>query len=390
MPPTPHTNEELARVRAELAALGADFALITSDENVTYISQWEVPVDFGPSSATRYVAPLAYFGVGDDVGGLIVSDSYAGGARQHNTLGDVLTYPSFSVDGPTNPREGFLDALRGVLSAADLGSATLAVEMKSLSAAALQLINALYPNVKLIDAAPALEAARAIKTEREIGLLRAVAEVNRAGHTELLAQTRESGKSEFAIWSAVIQAMERKAGRSLFVFGELVTGPRVSVVRYPGGPQHVTTQDGDMALMDMSVRLDGYYSDCTNTMVVGPVEPTATQKLYGVAAREAFHAAAEMLRPGRKAYEAYDAAKDTFTKHGLEIGHYAGHQIGVTVNENPRLVPWEQTEIRAGMVFSIETGAYEGPNGSSGSRMEKSVIVHDSGPEIICDFEWGF
>ncbi len=388
--PQPSENLELARARAELTALGADFALISSDENVTYVSQWEVPVDFGPSSALRYVAPLAYFGVRDSASGLIVSDAYAGGARAHSALGDVHLYPSFNLDGPSSPHDGFLEALRDVLSGAGLGSATVAIEMKSLSAAALQLITQEYPGVKLVDAAPALEAARAIKTPRELDLLRAAAEVNRAGHTELLAQTREAGKSEYAIWSAVIQAMERKAGHSLFVFGELVTGSRVSVVRYPGGPQEVITQAGDMALMDMSTRVDGYYTDCTNTMVIGGVEPTATQKRYGVAAREAFHAAAEMLRPGRKAHEAFDAAKATFAKHGLEIGHYAGHQIGVTVNENPRLVPWEQTTIRENMVFSIETGSYEGPDGSSGARMEKSVIVHASGPEIICDFEWGF
>jgi Xaa-Pro aminopeptidase len=192
------------------------------------------------------------------------------------------------------------------------------------------------------------------------------------------------------MWSAVVRAMEEKAGHSLFVFGELVTGARCSVVRYPGGPQAVTTKAGDLALMDQSTRLNGYWSDCTNTMVIGGVEPTETQKKYGVAAREAFHAAADKLRPGNKAHEAFDAAAATFAKHGLEIGHYGGHQIGVTVNEHPRLVPWEQTVIREGMVFSIEPGAYEGPDGSSGARMEKSVIVHQSGPEIICDFEWGF
>nr|MBA3871056.1 M24 family metallopeptidase [Anaerolineae bacterium] len=74
---------------------------------------------------------------------------------------------------------------------------------------------------------------------------------------------------------------------------------------------------------------------------------------------------------------------------GFEIGHYAGHQIGVAVNEAPRLVPYDETPIRAGMVFSIEPGAYEGEQGDTGARMEKSVIVHESGPEIICDFEWG-
>jgi Xaa-Pro aminopeptidase len=46
--------------------------------------------------------------------------------------------------------------------------------------------------------------------------------------------------------------------------------------------------------------------------------------------------------------------------------------------------------IQAGMVFSIECGAYEGAQGDTGARMEKSVIVHADAPEILCDFEWGF
>lgn len=384
-------NLELARARAELAASGADFALLASVENVTYVSHWEVPVDFGPSSAMRYAAPLAFVGVRDAASSLLVADTYAGAARQASALDDVLVHACFDMHQPTDSFTTYHASLREVLTQAGVsGGATLALEMAALPASALALVQREFPDVTLIDAGPALEAARRIKTPRELDLLRAVAEVNRAGHEELLRQSQAAGKSEFAIWSAVIRAMEEKAGHSLFVFGELVTGPRVSVVRYPGGPQHIVTRSGDLALMDMSTRVDGYYSDCTNTLVIGGVEPTATQRLYGVAAREAFHAAAEMLRPGRKAHEAFDAAAATFGKHGLEIGHYAGHQIGLTVNENPRLVPWEQTEVQAGMVFSIETGAYEGPDGSSGARMEKSVIVHESGPEIICDFAWGF
>ncbi|MFM9962475.1 MAG: M24 family metallopeptidase, partial [Planctomycetaceae bacterium] len=110
-----------------------------------------------------------------------------------------------------------------------------------------------------------------------------------------LRQTREAGKNEFAMWAAVISVMERKVGHPLMVFGELVTGSRCKMVAYPGGPKDVQTKPGDLALMDMSPRVNGYWSDSTNTMVVGGVQPTAKQKLYGVAAREAFHAAAEML-----------------------------------------------------------------------------------------------
>ena len=140
----------------------------------------------------------------------------------------------------------------------------------------------------------------------------------------------------------------------------------------------------------LGAAVNGYWSDTTNTMVVGDIEPTAKQIRYGVAAREAFHAAAEKLRPGNRAKDAFLAADATFEKYGLKIGHYAGHQIGVAVNEGPRLVPYDETPIQTSMVFSIETGAYEGEHGDTGARMEKSVIVHESGPEIICDFDWGF
>jgi Xaa-Pro aminopeptidase len=142
--------------------------------------------------------------------------------------------------------------------------------------------------------------------------------------------------------------------------------------------------------MDMSPRVNGYWSDCTNTIVIGGVEPTVKQKLYGVAAREAFYAAANALRPGGKACDAYFAAENTFAKHGLKIGHYVGHQIGASVNEIPRLLPFDETPIEAGMVFSIEPGSYEGPQGEVGARMEKSIIVRENGPEVLCDFTWGF
>ena len=390
--PNHQVNQELARARAELKAIGADWALLSAGENVTYVSHFEVPVDFGPAAAQRFAPPMAFFAVNDSSGNLLVSDSYASGAKQATTFDQVNVYECFALEKSVLPRENFLNELRQMLKQAGLnaGKTRLAIDGKAFPAAAAQLLAAEFPGVVLIEGGDALETARLIKTPRELVLLRAAAEVNRAGHTELLKQTQQPGKSEFEMWSAVIRAMEEAAGHSLFVFGELVTGARCAVVRYPGGPQPVITRAGDLALMDMSTRLAGYWTDCTNTMVIGGVAPTAAQKRYGVAAREAFHAAADMLRPGRKAHEAFDAASNTFAKHGLAIGHYGGHQIGVTVNEQPRLVPWEQTVIQEGMVFSIEPGSYEGVDGSAGARMEKSVIVHSSGPEIICNFEWGF
>ena len=95
------------------------------------------------------------------------------------------------------------------------------------------------------------------------------------------------------------------------------------------------------------------------------------------------------LRPGALACNAAAAAEATFASHGLPMAHYAGRQIGVTVNEDPRLVPYDRTPIEAGMVFSVEPGAYQGPGGSFGARSEKMVLVTESGPEILSRFNWG-
>ena len=329
------SNQELERARAELKAIGADFALLSSGDNVTYVSHFEVPVEFGALATLSFVPPLAVIGVADSSASLVTPSFYEAAAKQQSSGFEISSYEPVNWFTPVDGRANSLNLLRDTLKKLGVGRAALklAIEGRTLSAAALRLVKDEFPNVQIIEGGEALVAARRIKTNRELDLLRFAAEVNKAGQTELRRQTREAGKNEFGMWAAVMNAMELKAGHPLMVFGELVTGSRCKMVNYPGGPKDVFTKPGDLALMDMSPRVNGYWSDTTNTMVVGDVEPTAKQKVYGVAAREAFHAAVEMLRPGRRAKDAYFAAEATFEKHGLKIGHYAGHQIGVAVNE---------------------------------------------------------
>src|SRR4029077_6947460 len=126
---------------------------------------------------------------------------------------------------------------------------------------------------------------------------------------------------------------------------------------YPGGPLERVTEPGDAALMDISQRVDGYWSDCTNTHVIGGVAPSETQVKYARASQAAFEAAAGLLRPGKLASAVWSAANAAYEKHGMAMPHYMGHQIGATVNELPRLVPYDHTPIQANMVFAVEPGA---------------------------------
>jgi len=167
-----------------------------------------------------------------------------------------------------------------------------------------------------------------------------------------------------------------------------VTGTRTAQIA-PGGPVGRQIEIGDTGLLDISPRVDGYWADCTNTVVFG-AEPTAEQRRYFDAARESCEAAIATLRPGARCSEAADAVRATMERHGFPVAHYSGHQIGASVNERPRLVVYEQAVVEPGMVFCIEPGAYEGEGGTVGARAEKTVLVTEDGPELLSTFEWGF
>ena len=382
-------GEELERARGALAEAGADVAILSSLGNVTYASGWEVPVPFGALAELAYGEPLLVLGVRDGSAVLVVPDAYAAAARAGSWAADVVAFDTFDGFRATDARGSFLAAIREALRGlgATGGRGTLAVEGRTLPQAVGGMLGEEFGG--LVDAEGPLERARSVKSEREIALLRRAAGVSDAGQAALAELAGEAGRTEYAMWGEIAARVYEAAGRDVPLSGELVTGARTATVAYPNGPRGRTTEAGDAALMDLSGRVGGYWFDCTNTHVVGGAAPTAEQARYARASQAACEAAMDALRPGARAKDAAAAAERAFAGYGLPMAHYAGHQIGVTVNERPRLVPYDETPIEAGMVFSVEPGAYQGPGGSFGARSEKMVLVTAAGPEVLSAFAWG-
>jgi Xaa-Pro aminopeptidase/Xaa-Pro dipeptidase len=372
-----------------------DAVLLSSLADVTYVSGFEVPIAIGAGAEFAYGIPLAVCTVGDRVGDahgwLIVPNSMAGQAQQQSRLDELVMFDTFGHFEPADSEASYLASIRATLKAAGLGRgrAKLGIQARTLPYAAARLIQEEFPDVKLVEAGPALLAARAVKTQREIDLLTRASHVADVGHNTLARLVQEAGRSEFDMWAEITARMFESVGHEMPVVGELVTGERTRTVEYPNGPRRRATQPGDAALMDISQRIDCYWSDCTNTHVIGGVTPTPEQRRYAKAAQDACEAAMAALRPGARACDAWSAAERAFQAHGLQPAHYAGHQIGVTVNEPPRLVAYDQTVIEVGMVFSVEPGVYEGPDGNFGARAEKMVHVTANGPQILSKFAWG-
>ncbi|ADB51161.1 M24 family metallopeptidase [Conexibacter woesei] len=401
------TYEPLARACAALRDAGLDGALLASPSNVTYVSGWEAPLIVGPFADIVERAPIAYAVVSarEEAARLVVADVYGGSAMKGSRIGAPETFGTLGMVEPVDHPAELTAALRRALNdlglsgggraAADaagaahgggMGGPRLAVERRALPVAVL---DALGLPLDAPDAGPPLAHARMVKTAEEIERLWFAAQVAAAGHLRLLELApAAAGCSELELWGEVTTAMERLAGGPLTVTGELTVGARTRALTWPNGPFERIVEAGDTGLMDISPRVNGYWADCTNTVVFG-AEPSDDQRRYALAAQAACAAAIDALRPGARASEAAVAHRDTMAAHGFGYAHYSGHQIGVTVNELPRLTFYDDTVVEPGMVFAVEPGVYAGEAAPTGARAEQMAVVTDQGPEVLAQFPWG-
>jgi len=119
----------------------------------------------------------------------------------------------------------------------------------------------------------------------------------------------------------------------------------------------------------------------TRVVHLGPAG-TKARKLYR-AVLEAQLAAIDAVKPGVTAGKVDRAARAVLEKHGFGklFVHSTGHGLGLEIHEVPRLGRNDKTRLSAGMVITIEPGAYV--EGFGGVRIEDTVLVTPGGCEIL-------
>ncbi len=381
-------QDELTITRTGLADR-CDVVLLASQGSVTYASGFAVPDPAGVVAAVAHGPAFAVIPINGGTSSLAIPEGQVADAREQTWLGQTLGFATFDSFAPSDPTATYLAALREGLGEAGLRDGlTLGIEGGAVPASAARSITEWFPGARVRDVADRVAEVRRRKTTREVGLIRNAVHAADAGQRALAAAVGDPDANEFTLYAQVREAMWDAAGADVPVVGELVSGPRTAVVRYPGGPVRRTVSPGDAVLMDISVRVAGYWADCTNTHIQGG-RSSAEARHHAAAAQDAFIAAVQELRPGRQARDAWRAAAAAYRSYGLEVPHYLGHQIGVTVNERPRLVPYDEDEIQPSMVFAVEPGSYQGPDGTFGARFEKVVLVTETGPRVLSEFDWG-
>lgn len=351
-------TDRLARLRATMAEEGVGLVALAPGAHM----RWLLGVD--PHGDER---PLLACVTAGHVGFLMPALE-AESARQHT---DLPFYTWADDEGP----QGAFDRLLSDFSAEDADGIVLDECMRADHAALVQ---------------DRLPAARRQFTAATVGALRM-----RKDGQEYACIKRNAGTADTAMqaaWAAMKPGMREVdvAEIARNSFRDQGATPLFSIVGAGGNgafPHHQTGETvlraGDVVVMDIGGRLDGYSSDITRMAVIGRV-PEGYDEIHAIV-DAAVEAALSAARPGVKAHEIDDAARGVIADAGYGdfFVHRTGHGLGLEGHEPPYITATSQTVLDEGMVFSIEPGIYL--PGRFGLRLEEIVILRADGPEILSD-----
>ena len=359
-------EEQRQRAHDLLRERKIDRALFTSPASVTWLTGFAPPVQTGPNPFAGG-PPLVWYAGGEWT--LIVLDGHAEPAAASGC--PVVSYLGYSIAAPIDGHSHLLAALRQVVGGT--GAQQIGVEQHDLPH---YLRAALPASAALIALDGLLIPLRMVKTAEELVKLRANFALTDAGLAAARAAVRP-GSTELDVWAALEHAILKAAGQRVPIGNDCTVGRRA---HHGGGPLDVTILPGDSFVVDLSTRLAGYWSDSCATYYAG--EPSARQVAMHHTVSEALDLAISLVRPGATASAIDREVRAFMAAAGYPVySHHTGHGVGVTGHEEPRIVPYNDLTLAAGMVIMVEPGIYL-PD-ETAIRLEDALLVTERGAEVL-------
>ena len=356
----PDWSGRLARLQAEIGSRDLDAFVVSSTLNLLYLTGF---------SAT---AGLLVATAGDLR--LVIDRRYDASAR------GWFEANSIAIQVAAVERRYDL-SLAEALSA--MGARRVGFEASDVRVATLQAWERAFPDRSWIATERVIESHRLIKDDWEQALYREggrrVASVARQ-----VPDIVRPGLTERQI-AAVLERELLAVGFSRLAFPSIVASGPNSALPHVRPTERVVAA-GDLVVLDFGGVLDGYCLDLTRTVGVEWVSDEALA-LYD-AVQSAHTAALVSIAPGVDASAVDEAARKTLEQRGLGHAflHGTGHGLGLEIHEAPRVAradPDVRERLEAGMVFTVEPGAYVETVG--GVRLEDDVLVTAGGCEVLTE-----
>lgn len=261
----------------------------------------------------------------------------------------------------------------------DAGFKTVGIEGTEMSIAAYQNLEKALPGVEFKVLGSPITESRIIKSAAEITKIKDVVKITDQAFANILPQIVE-GMTEKEL-GRIVDGEHNKAGGeypsfdSIVAFGTNTAKPHA----HPGEKKLAV---GDIITIDFGTFKNGYCSDMTRTFFFKAPKEQKLIEIHDIV-KKAMELQMEAVKPGVLTEEIDRIGRDYITEHGYGeyFVHGTGHGIGLEVHEAPRIIQNNKTELKVGMVFTIEPGIYVENLG--GVRIENDILVTATGCEIL-------
>lgn len=341
----------IQRLRRSFRRLRVDAALITGASNVTWLTGFT-----GDSSALLLTRDAALF----------LTDGRYTEQAEHETSGLEIV----------RRKRGMMDL--AARQTRRLGVRRLGIESSHMSVASHVLLvrSAGGTEVKPMDAA--VERLRQVKDATEKQRIREAIHIAEQAFAQVRQAVRP-GRTEKEL-ARMLEAAMTDLGAECPAFPTIVAAAERTSLPH-AQPTDRAIESGDAVLFDWGARRNGYASDLTRMLYVDTIASFYARVHPQVL--EAQRRALRAARPGLTADSLDRAARDFLKskRRGKYFSHSLGHGIGLQVHEGPTISAMSRTELRPGMVFTVEPGVYL--PGRGGVRIEDDVLVTGNGSQTL-------
>jgi len=332
-------------LREAMIKKGVDAALITTDENIRYYSDFS-----GTSSQLLITFDQKY---------LYTDFRYTEQAEAETDFMVIETKGSARVVA--------------IFEHAKKSGKRIGLDLSGISYTMFKTFSAHINDADIVDISDIIEAQRAVKDEAELSLIAKGARHNDELFAHLCKLIRP-GMTEMDIKAEIVYYMNKNGAESAFA-PIVASGPNSSLPHATPTNRRITA--GDFVTMDYGCRFGGYCSDFTRTVGIFDIDKEQ-QKVYDIV-KCAGDTALEMLADGVAARKADEAARSFIAEHGYAdaFGHGLGHGVGLFIHEAPSLNEVSEAILADGMVVTVEPGIYL--KGRFGVRIEDLCVIKHGG-----------
>jgi Xaa-Pro aminopeptidase len=370
-------QERAEKIRRALAQEGLEVAIAYATEHMPGDVQYLTGYDPHLENVALLVTPDRTIALGGAEGEKMFEDSARFGEWRNLTLFEI----PFQDYGDTKFWTlaeilknvlGRIPSEIGILSASNVVSAEM-----------MELVRQIDSKLQLRDVSHILAKSRYEKSTAELEMYRIASAIATEAMRTILDLVRP-GLRELEVAAEADRVMKQMGAYSYGFDSMVCSGPRINTII--GRSSNRMIREGELVMLGVSPRYEGYTSALGRTVVAGTASPEQREFLdRGI---EAYDRAAKEFRADGPAKAIDGAAREYLTSAGLGRYHTygVGHGIGFTeCLEGKTATTASDYDLPAGIAMMLDVGLFGVPKHFGARHENPHMIDHEGRAKVLTD-----